>query len=254
VQDRLDATLERRVASAADVVIGVTRPIADDFATRLSARSAFVSNGWDPSLDARVANVEHPALDHGAVNLVHTGKLSGLRGRDPRPLFAALRMLSIEEPKLAARLRIVLAGRLDAEEDQLLRELDHRLAVVHVGHLERDAAAALQRDADALLLITSHNGVSQATGKLFEYLTSGRPIIALAQDNEAARIVRETGTGITVAPDDVQGIARALATAADGTLAHSYAPRDLERYIYPAPADTLADLIESAIKRRRRTR
>jgi glycosyltransferase involved in cell wall biosynthesis len=254
MQDRLDAALERRVAGAAEVVIGVTRPIAEDFATRLGARSAFVSNGWDPLLDERVANVEHPALDRGVVNLVHTGKLSGLRGRDPRPLFAALKMLSIEEPGLAARLRIVLAGRLDTEEDQLLRELDHRIAVVHVGHLERDAAVALQRDADALLLLTSQGHVSQATGKLFEYLTAGRPIIALAQDNEAARIVRETGTGITVAPDDIQGIARALAAAADGTLARAYAPRDLERYVYPAPADAVAELIERSIKRRRRTR
>jgi glycosyltransferase involved in cell wall biosynthesis len=254
VQDRLDAALERRVAGAADVVIGVTRPIADDFASRLGAPAAYVSNGWNPLIEGRMNTAERPELDDDMVNLVHTGKLSGLRGRDPRPLFAALELLSLEEPSLAERIRIVLAGRLDAEEDQLLRKLDRRISVEHVGHLDRDASAALQRDADALLLITSQGHVSQATGKLFEYLTAGRPIIALAEDNEAARIVRETGTGITVAPDDIQGIARALAAAADGTLAHSYAPRDLERYIYPAPAEAVAELVEGAIEQRRHTR
>jgi glycosyltransferase involved in cell wall biosynthesis len=254
MQDRLDAALERRVAGAADVVIGVTRPIADDFATRLGARSAYVSNGWDPLVEERMSGVERPTLDHGMVNLVHTGKLSGLRGRDPRPLFAALGLLSIEQPRLAERLQIVLAGRLDAEEDQLLHKLDPRISVVHVGHLDRDAAAALQRDADVLLLLTSEGHISQATGKLFEYLTAGRPIIALAQDNEAARIVRETGTGITVAPNDVQGIAQALAFAADGTLARAYAPRNLERYVYPAPAEAVAELVERAIELRHSTR
>jgi glycosyltransferase involved in cell wall biosynthesis len=254
LQDRLDAALERRVVSTAEAVIGVTRPIADDFATRLGAQSSYISNGWDPLLDKRIDTVERPTLDPGMVNVVHTGKLSGLRGRDPRPLFAALGKLLIEQPVLATRLRIVLAGRLDAEEDQLLRELDDSIAVVHVGHLDRDATVALQRDADALLLITSQGHVSQATGKLFEYLTAGRPIIALAQNNEAARIVTETGTGVTVAPDDIQGIARALAAAADGTLASAYAPRNLERYIYPAPADAVAELIECAIRQRHPTR
>ena len=52
----------------------------------------------------------------------------------------------------------------------------------------RTTAIALQRRADALLLITSAD-VSQSTAKLYEYLAAGRPIIALADGNEAARIV-----------------------------------------------------------------
>ncbi len=250
LQDRLDAALERRVAATADVVIGVTKPIADDFAGRLHARSSYVSNGWNPELDPVLAEAVRPQLDPGLVNLVHTGQLSGPRGRDPRALLMALRRLQDEQPAVAAKLRIVLAGRLDAGEEQLLGELDHQGAVVSVGQLSRDAAAALQRDADALLLLTSPGHASQATGKLFEYLTAGRPIIALARENEAARIVQETRTGVTVAPDDVEGIASALAAAAEGTLARSYDPRGLDPYIYPGPAEAVAELIEESLARR----
>jgi glycosyltransferase involved in cell wall biosynthesis len=126
--------------------------------------------------------------------------------------------------------------------------------VRYVGQLSRGGSLALQRSADALLLITSAHHVSHATGKLFEYITAGKPIIALARGNEAARIVQETGTGVVVAPDDVEGIANALLTAVDGTLGAAYAPRGQDRYVYPAPAEAVAELVERAIERRRRTR
>ena len=109
--------------------------------------------------------------------------------------------------------------------------------------------AALQRSADALVLITSRNS-SEATGKVFEYLAAGRPILALAEENEAARIVRETHTGITVAPDDVDAIARALTRIARGDLGREFAPTGLDRYAYPRLAEEMGEAIEEAIVRR----
>ena len=45
------------------------------------------------------------------------------------------------------------------------------------GLLDRGACVALQREAGALLLLTGRDR-SEATGKLFEYLEAGRPILA----------------------------------------------------------------------------
>ena len=89
--------------------------------------------------------------------------------------------------------------------------------------MTRDESLRIQRGADALLLVTGHNR-SEATGKLFEYLASGRPILALAEGNEAARIVRETGTGVAVGGADPAGLRAALAALADGALERAYAP------------------------------
>ena len=121
--------------------------------------------------------------------------------------------------------------------------------VEHLGTLDRADTLDLQRSADALILITSRNS-SEATGKLFEYLAAGRPIIALADGNEAARIVRETNTGVTVPPDDVAAIAEAIRRAASGDLARAYAPRGLDQYTYPGPAEKMAEVVEEAIQRR----
>ncbi len=246
-QDRADAWMERRVARSADVVVGATAPIAEDFAARLGAEARWVSNGFEPSTAGAAAA---PAHEPGWLTLVHTGTLSGPRGRDPRPLLAALHAFNAAQPADGPRVRLVLAGRPSVEDERLIAATAVASAVRHVGLLDRDAALALQRAADALLLLTGSQR-SEATGKLFEYLAAGRPIIALARGNEAERIVRETGTGLTVADDDPAAIGAALRALADGSLQRGYAPRGLERFRYPGPAHAVAELVERAIERRR---
>lgn len=252
-QEHLDAAMERRVARGAEAVIGVTRPIAEDLSARLGIAATHIPNGWDPQRDVRTSKASDVELEPGTVSVVHTGKLSGDVWRDPEPLFAAMRWIATHSPDVARRLRLVLAGPLDPRLRELLEDADGA-GVRYVGQLSREGSLALQRRADALLLLTSSHHVSHATGKLYEYLAAGKPIIALARGNEAARIVQETGTGVTVAPDDVEGIAHALLAAVDGTLGTAYAPRGRDRYVYPAPAEAVAELVERAIERRRRTR
>jgi hypothetical protein len=49
------------------------------------------------------------------------------------------------------------------------------------------------------------------SGKVFEYLAAERPILAVVPpDGAAAALIRETGTGVVVAPEDVAGIREAL--------------------------------------------
>ncbi len=248
-QAALDRFLERQVATRADLVVGVTHPIADDLAARFGARAACVTNAFDPDLDAAARSACVPRLDQGKVNIVHAGKLyvKGSGRRDPAPLGPALRLLLERRPEAADRLRILVAGRVDAEEERYLSGLDPASMIRHLGHLPHHSMLALQRGADALLLVTASGLVSLATGKLFEYLAADRPIIALGTGNEAARIVEETGTGVTVAMDDREGLARAFEAALDGKLTDSFSPRDLERYRYPATAEQMAELVERAI-------
>ncbi len=251
-QSALDGWLERKVASRADAVTAVTRPIADDLNHRLGARSACISNAWDPDLDSGVKAARYPPLDPEVVNIVHAGKLyvEGSNRRDPSPLGPALRRLLERRPDAERRLRIVVAGPLDPAEQRFTAELDPANMIQHAGHLPHDSVVALQRNADALLLVTAPGLVSLATGKLFEYLAAGRPIIALAHGNEAARIVEATGTGVTVPMDDTEGLATALEAALDGELAERYTPHDLDPYLYPAPARAMEELVERAIAQR----
>jgi glycosyltransferase involved in cell wall biosynthesis len=150
---------------------------------------------------------------------------------------------------MASRICLVHAGTISASDEVALRPLTELGLALHVGVISRLSAIALQRRADALLLITSDD-VSQSTAKVYEYLAAGRPIIALAENNEAARIVRETGTGITLPTHDVNAITDALCRVVSGELERAYAPRNLDQYLYPAPAVAMERVIEVAIGRR----
>lgn len=249
LQRRLDATLEGRVVRRADAVVAATRPIADDFRRRYRIDAVTVTNGYDPSLDAAAELATLPSLPADRRLIVHTGALSGPRGRDARPLLEALERLSYE-PQVGSQLLFVQAGPTLPADEPLLAVLRRRGLAVTLGAVSRPVAIALQRRAAALLLLTSDE-VSQATGKLFEYLAANRPILALAGENEAARIVRETNTGVVVAPRDVDAIAEALRLAARGELNLSHSPRGTERYRYPGPADAMMASVERAIRHRK---
>jgi glycosyltransferase involved in cell wall biosynthesis len=77
-----------------------------------------------------------------------------------------------------------------------------------------DEVSKLQRDSDVNLLLLAAAGAAGRkilSAKVFEYLAAGRPILAVVPpDGEAAALIRETGAGPVVAPDDVDGIAEAL--------------------------------------------
>jgi glycosyltransferase involved in cell wall biosynthesis len=242
-QRTLDAWLERRVAQAADVVVGATRPIAEDLERRLGARAAYVPNGWDPEA---ASDLPSPIVQDGRATLVYTGTFSGLRGSEPEPLLRALANV-LADPALP-RVRLVLAGPMTSADSDLIERTGVADAVTRLGVIDRAEALALQRSADALVLITSRHA-SVATGKLFEYLGAGRPIVALAENNEAARIIGETNTGVAVPPDDVDAIATAIRHVTSGELAATYSPRNLKHFTYPGPADAMLEVIEEAIAR-----
>ncbi len=49
------------------------------------------------------------------------------------------------------------------------------------------------------------------SGKVFEYIAAGRPILAaVPPDGAAADLIRETGAGIVAPPDDVDALRDAL--------------------------------------------
>jgi glycosyltransferase involved in cell wall biosynthesis len=248
-QNRLDRRLESAVARSADVMIGATPPITDDLRDRFGVAATTVRNAWDPELAEKAGAAKPPPLEGDRVNLVYTGSLGGVRGHDDRALFEALRAIACDGDPAERMLRLVIAGPITESERELFATPELSTVVRYVGSLPRPEALALQRRAAALLLITS-NEPSVSTSKIYEYLAAGRPILALAGENEAARIVAETGTGITVPPDDVEAIREALATLASVGLEPFHNPRGLDAYRYPAPAEVLVEAIGRAVGER----
>ena len=232
VQAVADAGLERAVLRRANRILAVTRPIASDLERRLGLPATVITNGFDP--DERPAQIA-PPLDPTRHSLVHTGRMSVV-GRSPTAFFQGLHDYLQRRPDGAQRLEVVLAGPVSAEQQTLLADERLEGLVRSVGSLERAETLALQRHADTLLVLAEGNDVrpsrSIATGKLFEYLAAGRPVLVLGKDSEAARIVREAGAGVAARGDDSGVIASALERLVDQGLE---APREaVDQYAWPA--------------------
>jgi glycosyltransferase involved in cell wall biosynthesis len=245
-QRRVDAALERRVLRRADAAVAVTEPIAEDLRRRFGARVEVITNGFDP--EDPIADDTSAWLDPTRVSLVHTGRIAAARS-SLEPLLAAMRLLRTEHPASAEGLELVLAGPLSVDEQRLVEAPDLRSSVRALGQLPRPAVLALQRAADWLLVITEgERRKSVATGKLFEYLAAGRPVLVLGEGTEAARIAEEVGGAVAVSAGDPRAIAGCL-NHLHASAAGPAAPGSVEQYSYPVLAARLGELIESVCGR-----
>ena len=92
-------------------------------------------------------------------------------------------------------------------------------------------------------------------GKMYEYLASGRPILAAVPEGDARDTLEAAGNAILVRPDDVGGIAAGLLAQLDQFRAGvTPTPPDralVERFEYARLAADLADVFEAVLGRRR---
>jgi glycosyltransferase involved in cell wall biosynthesis len=249
LQRRLDERLERRWLGSADAVVCVSRPVADDLRVRFGIEPWLVPNGWDPDLvEQDPGGNAGDILDPERLSLVYTGRF-GSYGRDPGPLVRALCELARTDPAVASRLELVVAGPLTEDEAELMRTDVSPARILAAGSLPRDHALALQRAADALLLLASPQRSQLLNFKLFEYLATGRPILPLAAGTEAGRVVEETG-GAAVPADDVAAIVGALRRLVAGEL-KAPEPGVSSAYSYPSVAQRMAEVAEAAVAARR---
>src|SRR5439155_24415413 len=146
--------------------------------------------------------------------------------RSPRPFLTALAQSGLED----------VVARFLGDFRSTDREWAERLGLgdrleLHA-YAPRRVSLELQRNSDALLLLipdAGGRGKGVLSGKVFEYLAAERPILAaVPTDGAAAELIRETGTGVVVGPEDVDGIAQALrelhAKWRDGGLEHTALP------------------------------
>ncbi|MBA3434390.1 MAG: glycosyltransferase [Actinobacteria bacterium] len=193
--------LARLVARGADAISCVSEAIAEEV-RGLGPRGIVrtIANGCDFDDFAGLEYRTGPTF-----RITHTGSFFGKR--DPRPFLQAFR-----DSGLDAVARFVGDFRSTDLEWASGLGLGDRLQLI--AYSPRAESLRLQRDSEVLLLLVPDaggRGKGVLSGKVFEYLAAGRPILAVVPpDGAAADLIRETGAGVVVAPDDVDGIRRAL--------------------------------------------
>lgn len=178
-----------RMTRTADCVIGVSGGTISNLLLHHGQRTKVITNGFDVEDSAARA---YSASD--ACMFVYTGTLyaDGICLRDITPLFRALDELIAEGAIDAENVQVVYAG---TTSNLFLQAASNYPQVPSrsLGLLKRSDALALQQRASALVVCTWNTEYQKGvlTGKVFEYMRSGVPIIGLCSGDVSHSDLRE---------------------------------------------------------------
>jgi len=232
----------RLVASQADAIVAASDAIAEE-ARGLEPKGKVVTiaNGCD--FDDFAGLAHHPS---DRLRITHAGHFHGKR--DPKPFLQALAESGLED------LVVRFAGDFREADREYAESLGLGDRLELLGDVSRRRSLELQRDSEALLLLVPESGGrgrGVLTGKIYEYLAAERPILAVVPpDGAAAQLVRETGAGVVVRPDDVEAMREALLDLhrrwRDGSLGDTSLSAEWRRRLARgARVEELADLLRS---------
>lgn len=182
--------LEQQVLNAADSIIVTSKTTKIEFQAITNKPITVITNGYD---------VEEVATQNKDIkfSLAHIG--SFLSERNPTILWEILIELIEEVSSFNKDLEIKLIGAVSQEVLDDIQSHKLNAYLNNVGYVSHNEAIIQQRKSQVLLLIEidSEDTKSIIPGKLFEYMVSNRPIIAIGPKNsDFAEIIAETNTGM----------------------------------------------------------
>jgi len=234
--DRLLRRFERLIHARADGVVYVTET-ARARAVRRAGRGAeciTIYPGGERSIGAR------RRVTGQEMRVAHIGTLSG--SRNPSALLDALARLAARRPEVRRKARLWLVGAMDKPSRENVRRFPFPEMLEAPGKVSRREALDLMAGCDLLLVIQNRDRVSEETipSKTYEYLASGRAVLALVHRNrELAGLVRAAGHP-AVEGDDVEAVTQALEDCYDRWLGNTLGGRSCEKY---SPARAAGQLI-----------
>jgi glycosyltransferase involved in cell wall biosynthesis len=202
----LDQQLEKLVLNNADHVLTIGPGLKNLFLNKYRGiseqRISVITNGYDAE-----DFIPSPfKSDPGTFTVTYTGTMSD--NYQPEVFFRAFKSVMDKKPEIDFRLRLIgvfSAGIMDILEKTGVRA--HTELIPPVSHHE--AITHMQRSNALLLVIPKYpDDHLILTGKLFEYLAAGRPIICIGPaDGDAAAIIDECTAGKTFERKDGPSLA-----------------------------------------------
>lgn len=198
----IDSAYERRVLQMADTITTVGKSLKTLLGSKvpgIEGKIHVISNGFDED-DFRGISAEQPDV----FTISYIGSLSGIY-----PVDGFLEALLIVAGK-GIPFRLSFTGSVPPEIKENLIKGAGFPDISFTPFSSHPTALLNMLSASALLLIIPDHESSRSiiTGKMFEYLAAGKPVICLAPvEGDAAMILRETGHGRTFYYNDAAGIA-----------------------------------------------
>lgn len=188
---------EEKILATADCFLVTTKSVREAYKPRVPFRTrgpVLLPNGFDESdfkaVDGSQAGNNHrvcrPYLD-----LLYCGRFAGVGDRSPAWFFRSLRSLNDEGKPV--RLKII--GDDSREIQRLIRQTDTEDIISAFPMIDHQSAIEQMRACDVLLVYqeATRAELSSVAGKTYEYLRSGKPILAVAPYGDNVELIERFG-------------------------------------------------------------
>lgn len=205
---------EARILAACSGLSYLTEIMRNNFENRYSflknKPTREIQNGYD---EEDFGHLKPPRISLDSFTIVYTG--SFYDRRQPDSLWQAISELCSEGKIQEDQIRVHITGKNNkgfvlgryANSALINKVVALKPFISHAESLE------MMTNANALLLYipSGKNTHSVLTGKIFDYIRSGRPILAIVPpEGLAAKIVKESGLGVVADHMDIRGIKHCL--------------------------------------------
>lgn len=199
--------LERKVISSADKVVMTSKNAVDFykdvFLKNDAGKFTCVENGFYQAVDS----VKSSKSDNNKFTLLYSGAIY-INGRDPRPLFNALAKLRSEGVISPENFILKFRATKNFYADYIT-QLKINDLVIFLPAFSYQEAQDEMTIADANLLIQDDIFNRQVPGKLYEYISVRKPVLALTPKNSATHhVIEQFGYGYQA--EGVEDIARQI--------------------------------------------
>jgi glycosyltransferase involved in cell wall biosynthesis len=201
--------LEKLVLKKADVIIGMCNHLTGVLQKKSGTNKRkfkTVMNGYDR--DDFIGALNTPVNKKFTIS--HCGSISKVS--NPEPFIAALKLLLNEFQELKEQIRIQFIGiDIYGQLRQLVKKYQLTEYISPIQYLPHHEALKKVMTSHLLLItIIKKTEEEIITGKIFEYLGSGKPILLVSTKGYVANAVQSLQRGIVVNNQDVNGIKNAI--------------------------------------------
>jgi len=200
--DRKHHRLEKEVLQTADEVITIGKTMAKEFEQIRKQKVQVIPNGYDTSDFQQAPNVVSSNF-----TIVHVGSINADRNHEV--FWESIAELCQEHAAFSAKLRIHFVGKLDyvvkesVERNGLMEYFEETAYIPH----DKVKEYLFKADILYLPLNNTPNAKGILSGKFFEYLATGKPILGIGHpEGDAAEIMAETKAGVMADFEDKEAI------------------------------------------------
>jgi glycosyltransferase involved in cell wall biosynthesis len=251
---RLDSLLERyavrRCSAFTAANASYVTSIYALFPEIAKDKGTVVTNGFDLD-DFAAETAAVPPDPGGRITIVYTGTV--WKATSLKDFVTALKTILEKDPSLRELLRVKIFGRVVDSEKGYLQDGDLDDVVELYGYVEHAELMAETMAGDVLLLTLSELPGAEKiiTGKAFEYMASGKQILAIVPEGETRDLLTLNYNKLSLArANDIDGICLALSGILAGIRTIRETPgSDVSHFSRQALTSRLAAVLEKVAAR-----